>query len=73
MATPGSGDVLTGIITSFIAQGYKPEKAVFIAAYVHGVAGELAGAQNGEYGTTAMDIANCVGVAIRNLSNESKL
>lgn len=67
MSTPGCGDVLTGVITSFIAQGYKPEKAVFIAVYVHGVAGELAAAENGEYGTTAMDIANKIGVAIKNL------
>lgn len=67
MATPGCGDVLTGVITSFIAQGYKPEKAVFIAAYVHGVAGEIAGEKYGDYGTTAMDIANSMGIAIKQL------
>lgn len=67
LATPGSGDVLTGVITAFLAQGYKPEKAVFIAAYVHGLAGEMAASRMGEYGTTAMDVANMVGPAIKTL------
>lgn len=36
MATGGMGDVLTGIITSFIAQGYKPEDAAILGVYIHG-------------------------------------
>ncbi|EOR92612.1 NAD(P)HX epimerase [Arcticibacter svalbardensis MN12-7] len=40
MASGGMGDVLTGIITSFIAQGYSPEDAVILGAYIHGAAGE---------------------------------
>lgn len=64
MATPGSGDVLTGILASFMAQGYKPEKATFMACFVHGVAGEIAAAEHGQYGVTAMDIAGNVGKAI---------
>lgn len=40
MATGGSGDALTGIITSFLAQGYEPHEAAFIGTYVHGAAGE---------------------------------
>lgn len=40
MATPGSGDVLTGIMTGFLAQGFKPEMAAFLACYIHGIAGE---------------------------------
>lgn len=67
MATPGSGDVLTGILTSFIAQGYKPEVASIIAAYVHGRAGEIAAATNGEYGVCASDIADCIGQAIKEI------
>ncbi|MDO5395916.1 MAG: NAD(P)H-hydrate dehydratase [Bacteroidales bacterium] len=67
MATPGSGDVLTGIIAAFMAQGYKPEKAAFIATYVHGVAGELAASRQGEYGVTATDIADNIGRAIKNI------
>jgi NAD(P)H-hydrate epimerase len=64
MATPGSGDVLTGILAGFMAQGYKPEKAAFIACYVHGVAGELAAIDHGDYGVTASDIADNIGKAI---------
>ncbi|MCM8710178.1 NAD(P)H-hydrate dehydratase [Clostridium sp. SYSU_GA19001] len=41
MASGGMGDCLTGIITSFIAQGYKELEAVYMAAFVHGYAGEM--------------------------------
>lgn len=65
MATAGSGDVLTGIITSLLAQGYKPETASVAGVYIHGLAGEMAAETQGEYGTTAMDIASCVGRAVK--------
>jgi NAD(P)H-hydrate epimerase len=64
MATPGSGDVLTGIMAGLMAQGIKPEKASFIACFVHGVAGELAAIEHGDYGVTAEDIAQNIGRAI---------
>lgn len=64
MATPGSGDVLTGMIAGFMAQNIKPEKATFIACFVHGVAGELAALDHGDYGVTAADIADNIGRAI---------
>jgi len=64
MATPGSGDVLTGVLTAFMAQGYKPEVAALIAAFVHGRAGELASLRHGQYGVIASDIVNCIGEAI---------
>jgi len=41
MASGGMGDCLTGIITSFLAQGYKHLEAVYIAAYIHGYCGEM--------------------------------
>ncbi len=65
MATAGSGDVLTGIITSLLAQGYKPETASVAGVYIHGLAGEMAAETQGEYGTTAMDIASCVGRSVK--------
>ncbi len=65
MATAGSGDVLTGIITSLLAQGYKPESASVAGVYIHGLAGEIAADAHGEYGTTGMDIADAVGRAIK--------
>ncbi len=70
MATGGSGDVLTGIITSLMAQGYKPEVSTLIGAYIHGRAGEIAAEEQGQYGVTAGDIADCVGRAIKSIMNK---
>lgn len=70
MATPGSGDVLTGLIASLMAQRYKPELAALIGVYIHGVAGEIAADIHGEYGTTALDIADSVGRAIKTVMKE---
>ena len=44
MAKGGSGDVLTGMITSLLAQGYLAEEAAIIGVYLHGKAGDLAAA-----------------------------
>jgi NAD(P)H-hydrate epimerase len=41
MASGGMGDALTGIIASFIAQGFDPFKAAYIGAYVHGYCGDM--------------------------------
>ena len=71
LATPGSGDVLTGIIGSFIAQGYTPDLAAAIGAYVHGMAGTLAGESDGSYGVLATDVARNTSRAIRDIVNYS--
>lgn len=65
MATPGSGDVLTGLLLAMLAQGYPAELASLIAVYIHGLAGELAAAEQGDYGVTAGDIAANIGKAIK--------
>lgn len=65
MATAGSGDVLTGVLLAMLAQGYPAELASLIAVYIHGVAGELAAADHGDYGVVASDIAENIGRAIR--------
>lgn len=56
MAKPGSGDVLTGILTALVAQGYSSEEACKIGVYAHGLAGDLACRTKGEIGMTATDI-----------------
>jgi NAD(P)H-hydrate epimerase len=61
MATAGSGDVLTGIITALCAQGFPPEQAANIGVFVHGKAGDYAAQQNGMAGLIASDIVNCLG------------
>ena len=65
MATAGSGDVLTGVLLAMLAQGYPAELASLIAVYIHGVAGELAAADHGDYGEIASDIVENIGRAIR--------
>lgn len=56
MATAGAGDVLTGIITSLLAQGYSPENASIMGVYLHGVAGDVAAENLGEEALIASDI-----------------
>ena len=65
MATGGAGDVLTGVIAAFLAQGYRPEQAATMGVYIHGLAGDMAAEEFGEVGMTASDIADYIGRAIR--------
>ena len=56
MATAGSGDVLTGIITALLAQKYDPTIAATLGVYCHGHAGDIAAKEKGEIGLIASDI-----------------
>ncbi|MEP1094476.1 MAG: NAD(P)H-hydrate dehydratase [Cyclobacteriaceae bacterium] len=56
MATAGSGDVLTGIISSFLAQGLSPFDALSLGVYIHGKAGDNAAEEVGENSLIASDI-----------------
>ena len=56
MATAGSGDVLTGIILSLLAQRYTPEEAAIIGVFMHGRAGDKAAAERGMEAMIARDI-----------------
>ena len=68
MATAGTGDVLTGIITSFIAQGIKSWKACVLGVFVHGYTGDYMVEEKGEYGLVAGDLVNGVGKVLKELS-----
>lgn len=68
MATAGSGDVLTGIILSLLAQRYSPEEAAVLGVYLHGLAGDFAAETVGQESLIASDITENLGkafVAIR--------
>lgn len=56
MATAGSGDVLTGIITALLAQGYSPKEAAILGVYQHGVAADRAAEKFGMASMMASDI-----------------
>ena len=65
MGTAGSGDVLTGILTSLLAQGYPPEQAAVLGVYLHGLAGDIAAEEKGVQTLIAGDIIDNIGVAYR--------
>jgi NAD(P)H-hydrate epimerase len=56
MATGGSGDVLTGIITGLLAQGYSSIDAAIVGVYYHGVAGDSVAIKKGTYSLIASDL-----------------
>lgn len=56
MATAGSGDVLTGIITGLLARGYNQKDACLIGMFLHGLAGDIAASRTGEESLIASDI-----------------
>ena len=68
LATGGSGDVLTGMITGLLAQGYTPKNAAILGVYLHGKTGELAAKeQQSEESVIAGDLVNCIGKAISSI------
>ena len=56
MAKGGSGDVLTGILTGLLGQGYNSQIAAQMGVYLHGLAGDIAKNKKGNYGMIASDI-----------------
>lgn len=63
MATAGSGDVLTGMVLSLLAQGYAPEEAAVMGVYLHGIAGDSAALKSGYESLIAGDIVDNIGNA----------
>lgn len=67
MATAGSGDVLTGIITAFLAQGYDTDTAAIIGTYIHGLAGDFAYEGQSYESMIASDLVENLGKAFHTL------
>ena len=68
MATAGSGDVLTGIITGLLARGYKQEDACIVGIYLHGLAGDIAARELGEESVIASDLIQYLPRAFKRLN-----
>jgi NAD(P)H-hydrate epimerase len=72
MATAGSGDVLTGMVTAWSAQLLDAETACKLAVYLHGVAGDLAEADEGEIALVSGDLIDRLGDAVLELTARRK-
>lgn len=69
MATAGSGDVLTGVITALLARGYNQADACMLGMYLHGLAGDLAVKDIGKESLVAGDIINYLPKAFMRLED----
>lgn len=68
----GAGDVLSGMIAAFMAQGASPKQAGLAAVYLHALAGEQVAFKKSNYAVTATDLVNQLGEAILSLSSQAK-
>ena len=73
MATGGTGDILTGMIAAWLAQLLDTEAACRLAVYLHGLAGDLAEADEGEVAMTSSDIGDHLGDAMLELTARRKV
>ena len=67
MATAGSGDVLTGIITGLLSQGYEPKQAALLGVYIHGLAGDIGIKTESRESLLASNIVENLGKAFKKL------
>jgi ADP-dependent NAD(P)H-hydrate dehydratase / NAD(P)H-hydrate epimerase len=72
MSTAGSGDVLTGIILSLLAQGYASSDAALLGAFIHGLAGDLAVSDISQQALIATDIIDYLGKAFLKIENHDR-
>jgi NAD(P)H-hydrate epimerase len=73
MATGGTGDVLTGMIAAWVAQLLDAEAACQLGVFLHGLAGDLAEADEGEIAMTAGDLVAHLGDAVMELTARRKV
>jgi len=70
MASGGMGDVLSGVIAGFLAQGYSPVDACVLGVFSHGLAGDMAAQKKGEAGIIASDVAELLPEALNKILNK---
>lgn len=68
MATGGSGDVLTGIVTGLLAQKYSAESSAIVSVFLHGLSGDLAARDKGQQSLIASDLVDYLPSAFKTLS-----
>ncbi len=68
MATAGSGDVLTGILTGLLAQGYNQKESCLLGVYFHGMAGDIAAEKLTQEAMLAGDIVDAMGEAYKKIA-----
>ena len=71
MATAGSGDVLTGVITSLLGQGLDPWDAARLGCWIHGLAGDLAAATYTQAGMTCQELLGEIGKAVESATKSA--
>ena len=69
LARGGSGDALTGIMGALLCQ-FPADKAVPLAVYLHGLAGDIAAGEKGEYGMTITDVIDALPQAMKLITEE---
>lgn len=72
MAKGGSGDVLTGILTAMLSQGYSPGEAALLGVYLHGLAGDCAAARGSQESLLPSDLTDHLGEAFRIIAAKRK-
>ena len=72
MATAGSGDALTGILLSLLAQGFTSEQSAIAGVYLHGLAADLAVLDQGEYSLISSDIIDYLGKAFLKIQDSKQ-
>lgn len=67
MASAGTGDVLTGVIASFVAQGLTTNQAAALGVYLHGLAADIAAEELTQYSLMATDIIDCIPYSMKQI------
>ncbi len=70
MASGGTGDVLSGMIGSLLAQGYSASQAACLGVYLHGMAGDLAAQEKGEIAMIAGDLIEKIPQALKETTEQ---